>query len=285
MDFIVGILSIGAPLVVIVALIVILLMNGYVKAPPDKAYVISGVCKKPRMLIGRAGLKIPFFERLDKIDLGAIQIDVKTKSAVPTADFINVNVDSTVSVKIGSTEEDIKLALENFLNVSRDEIGMKVKDLLDGNVREIVGKMKLTEMVSDRKAFAAQVQENAVPDLKKVGLELVSVNVQNFQDDNSVIENLGIDNVEQIRKKAAIAKSDAQREIAIAEADNTKIANDAAAAAKVAMAEKNAEVAVRQSELKRKTDTEQAIADAAYDIQKFEQEKAVKVSQTNAEIA
>ena len=63
MDFIVGILSIGAPLVVIVALIVILLMNGYVKAPPDKAYVISGVCKKPRMLIGRAGLKIPFFER------------------------------------------------------------------------------------------------------------------------------------------------------------------------------------------------------------------------------
>jgi flotillin len=285
MDFIVGILSIGAPLVVIVALIAILLMNGYVKAPPDKAYVISGVCKKPRMLIGRAGLKIPFFERLDKIDLGAIQIDVKTKSAVPTADFINVNVDSTVSVKIGSTEEDIKLALENFLNVSRDEIGMKVKDLLEGNVREIVGKMKLTEMVSDRKAFAAQVQENAVPDLKKFGLELVSFNVQNFQDDNSVIENLGIDNVEQIRKKAAIAKSDAQREIAIAEADNTKIANDAAAAAKVAMAEKNAEVAVRQSELKRKTDTEQAIADAAYDIQKFEQEKAVKVSQTNAEIA
>ena len=51
------------------------------------------------------------------------------------------------------------------------------------------------------------------------------------------------------------------------------------------MAEKNAEVAVRQSELKRKTDTEQAIADAAYDIQKFEHEKAVKVSQTNAEIA
>ena len=285
MDFIASILSIGVPVVAVIGLGLVILLNGYVKAPPDKAYVISGVCKKPRMLIGRAGLKIPFFERLDKIDLGAIQIDVKTKSAVPTSDYINVNVDSTVTVKIGSRPQDVELALQNFLNVSRAEIGDKVKDLLEGNIREIVGQMPLTAMVSDRKAFAQKVQENAVPDLEKFGLELVSFNVQNFQDDNGVIENLGIDNVEQIRKKAAIAKSDAQREIAIAEAENTKKANDAAAEAKTAMAEKNAEVAIRQSELKKETDTQKAIADAAYDIQKFEQEKAVKVSQTNAEIA
>lgn len=285
MEFIGGILSVGVPVILVIGLGLVVLMNGYVKAPPDKAYVISGVCKKPRMLIGRAGLKIPFFERLDKIDLGAIQIDVKTKSAVPTADYINVNVDSTVTVKIGSRPEDVELALQNFLNVSRAEIGDKVKDLLEGNIREIVGQMLLTAMVSDRKAFAQKVQENAVPDLEKFGLELVSFNVQNFQDDNGVIENLGIDNVEQIRKKAAIAKSDAQREIAIAEAANVKKANDAKAEAETAMAQKNAEVAIKKSELKKQTDTQQAVADAAYDIQKFEQEKAVKVSQTNAEIA
>lgn len=285
MEFIGGILSVGVPVILVIGLGLVVLMNGYVKAPPDKAYVISGVCKKPRMLIGRAGLKIPFFERLDKIDLGAIQIDVKTKSAVPTSDYINVNVDSTVTVKIGSRPEDVELALQNFLNVSRAEIGDKVKDLLEGNIREIVGQMPLTAMVSDRKAFAQKVQENAVPDLEKFGLELVSFNVQNFQDDNGVIENLGIDNVEQIRKKAAIAKSDAQREIAIAEAANVKKANDAKAEAETAMAQKNAEVAIKKSELKKQTDTQQAVADAAYDIQKFEQEKAVKVSQTNAEIA
>lgn len=285
MEFIGGILSVVIPVILIIGLGLVVLMNGYVKAPPDKAYVISGVCKKPRMLIGRAGLKIPFFERLDKIDLGAIQIDVKTKSAVPTADYINVNVDSTVTVKIGSKPEDVELALQNFLNVSREEIGNKVKDLLEGNIREIVGQMPLTAMVSDRKAFAQKVQENAVPDLEKFGLELVSFNVQNFQDDNGVIENLGIDNVEQIRKKAAIAKSDAQREIAIAEAANVKKANDAKAEAETAMAQKNAEVAIKKSELKKQTDTQKAVADAAYEIQKNEQEKAIKVSQTNAEIA
>lgn len=271
--------------IILVALVLVVLKSAYMTAPPNKAYVISGLSKKPRMLVGKAGFKVPFFERVDKIDLGATQIDVRTKAPVPTADYINVNVDSTVSVKIGSTEDAIALALQNFLNEDKASIGNKVQDLLEGSVREIIGKMTLTAMVSDRESFNAQVQANAVPDLEKFGLELVSFNVQTFQDDNGVIENLGIDNVEQIRKKAAIAKSDAQREIAIAEAENTKKANDAAAEAKTAMAEKNAEVAIRQSELKKETDTQKAIADAAYSIQKNEQEKAIKVSQTNAEIA
>lgn len=66
-------------------------------------------------------------------------------------------------------------------------------------IDDIIEEMKLTEMVGDRKAFSEKVQENAVPDLARFGLELVSFNVQNFSDDNDVITNLGIDNVEQIR--------------------------------------------------------------------------------------
>ena len=63
----------------IVCIIALILMS-YVKAPPNMAYIISGVSKKPRVLIGKAGFKIPYFERIDKISLGAIKIDVKTKS-------------------------------------------------------------------------------------------------------------------------------------------------------------------------------------------------------------
>ena len=73
------------PVIVIAILLIAILASGYVKSPPDVAYIISGVHKNPRILIGKAGIKIPFFERLDKLSLGAIQIDVKTKSAVPTA--------------------------------------------------------------------------------------------------------------------------------------------------------------------------------------------------------
>ncbi|MBO7505518.1 SPFH domain-containing protein, partial [bacterium] len=255
------------------------------KAPPDIAYIISGLHKEPRILVGKAGIKVPFFERLDKLSLGAIQIDVKTGSAVPTAEYINVRVDSTVSVRVGQTPEMITLAAQNFLNVGRDVIAQKINDLLEGNIREIVGQMKLTEMVSDRKAFSEKVQENAVPDLARYGLELITFNVQNFIDDNDVIQNLGIDNVEQIRKTAAIAKSNARKEIAIAEAANAKEANDAQVQSQEDIAERQNALDLKKAALKTKADTEAAKAQAAGSIEDENQRKLRDVAATEADIA
>ena len=89
---------------------------GYCKAPPDKAYIISGLRK--RTLIGRAGFRIPFFERLDVVTLELIQVDVKTKQKVPNKDFINVNVDAVVNIKVSREEQMLALAAMNFLNAS-----------------------------------------------------------------------------------------------------------------------------------------------------------------------
>lgn len=265
--------------------VIILLASGYTKAPPDMAYIISGVRKKPRILIGQAGIKVPFFERLDKLSLGAIQIDVKTKTAVPTAEYINVRVDSTVAVRVGRSDEMIALAAQNFLNINRDTIATKINDLLEGNIREIVGQMRLTEMVSDRKAFSEKVQANVVPDLARFGLELVSFNVQNFSDEGGVIDNLGIDNVEQIRKGAAIAKSNAQREIAVAEAENDKAANDAKVKAATEIAKTQTEFAVEKAAMQERADTAQAKADAAKAIEAEHQRKEHEIAVANANLA
>ena len=281
-------LSVISPFIlpgILVIAVIIILASGYLKAPPDVAYVISGLRKKPRVLIGQAGIKIPFLERVDKLALGAIQIDVKTKSAVPTAEYINVKVDSTVSVRVSKEPAMMALAAQNFLNVNRETIAAKINDLLEGNIREIVGQMKLTEMVSDRKAFSEKVQENAVPDLAKFGLELVSFNVQNFSDEGGVIENLGIDNVEQIRKNAAIAKSDAQREIAIAEAENAKASNDAKVKAAEEIAKRNNDLAIKEAELKKDADTKRAEAEAAKAIEAENQRKAQEIATANANLA
>jgi flotillin len=145
--------------------------------------------------------------------------------------------------------------------------------------------MKLTEMVSDRKAFSEKVQSNVVPDLARFGLELVSFNVQNFFDENGVIENLGIDNVEQIRKNAAIAKSDAQREIAIAEAENAKASNDAKVKAAEEIAKRNNDLAIKQAELKQESDTKKAQADAAMAIEAENQRKLKEIALANANLA
>ena len=78
---------------------IIILASGYVKASPDTAFIISGLRKRPKVLIGKAGIKIPFFEKKDALNLQLIPIDVKTSSAVPTADYININVDAAVNVR------------------------------------------------------------------------------------------------------------------------------------------------------------------------------------------
>lgn len=273
------------PVIIIAVVLIAVLATGYVKSSPDVAYIISGPHKKPRILIGKSGIKIPFFEKLDKLSLGAIQIDVKTRTAVPTAEYINVKVDSTVSVQVGRTDEMIALAAQNFLNVKREVIAERVNDLLEGNIREIVGQMKLTEMVSDRKAFSEKVQQNVVPDLARFGLELVSFNVQNFSDEGGVIDNLGIDNVEQIRKNAAIAKSDAQREIAVAEAANAKKSNDAKVQAAEEIAVRNNEFEMKQAYLKKTADTAKAQANAAQAIEEEKQRQLKDVAATEADIA
>lgn len=264
--------------IVVVILLLILLCMGYVKAPPDMAFIISGIKKKSKVVIGKASIRIPFFERLDKLNLRLIPIDVKTSNAVPTADYININVDATVNVKISNQPDKLRLAAENFLNKNTEYIANVAREVLEGNVREIVGRMRLEEMVSDRQKFAELVKENAEPDLAAMGLDIISFNVQNFVDGNDVIENLGIDNIVKIKKAAAIARAESERDIKVAQAAADKDSNDAAVAAQTEIAKKQNELAIKKSELQMEADTKKAMADAAYEIQKEEQRKTIENS-------
>lgn len=269
----------------VLVLLILILVTGYVKASPDTAIIISGLRTNPKVLIGKAGIKIPFLERKDELNLQLIPIDVKTSNAVPTADYININVDATVNVKISDNEERLKLAAQNFLNKNAEYIGRVAREVLEGNVREIVGKMALEEMVSDRQKFALLVKENAEPDLAAMGLDIISFNVQNFVDGNGVIENLGVDNIVKIQKNAAISRAESEKEIAKAQASAKREANEAEVNAASEIAKKQNELAIRKAELKREADIKQAEADAAYRIQEEEQRKTVEVTTANANIA
>ena len=261
-----------------------LLAAGYLKAPPDTAYIISGLGKK-RILIGKAGWRMTFFTRLDKLSLGVMQVDVKTSEAVPTNEFINVTVDGVANIKISSDPELLKRAAEALLGKSRQEMVTLVTQVLEGNMREIVGSVGLKEMVQDRQGVAKKITENVVPDMEKLGIEVVNFNIQNFKDGAGTIENMGIDNVEQIRKNAQIAKANAQRDIAIATSQAQQEANAVKVEAEKMIAEQDAALAVQQAEMKVRADTKRAQADAAYSIQQEEQRKTIEIAKTNADIA
>ena len=257
---------------VVIVLLIVIVITGYKKAPPDTAFIISGLRKK--VIIGKASVKIPFLERLDKLSLKLIAIDVKTSNAVPTADYINIQVDAAVNIKISSEKEKLALAAENFLNQNTPYIAGIAREVLEGNMREIVGRMRLEEMVSDRQKFANLVKENAEPDLAAMGLDIVSFNVQNFADSNGVIDDLGIDNISQIKKEGAVAKAEADKQ-----------ANDARINAEREIAKKNNELALQKAELKKLEDTKRAEADAAYSIQQQEQRKTIEIATQEASIA
>ncbi|GHU95403.1 flotillin [Clostridia bacterium] len=293
------------PIAIPVLAVLIFLMSGYVKAPPDEAYVISGLSKKARRLIGKAGFRIPILERLDKLILSALQVDVRTSSPVPTKDFINVTVDCNVNVKVPTVsvsadlsdgkggihtvtylaEDLLARAQQNFLNRRSDYIAKVAKEVLEGNIREIVGQLDLREMVQDRQRFAELVKENAMPDLAELGLTIVSFNVQNFSDATQTIENLGIDNIERIRKDASIAKANAARDVSIAQSKADNEANDARVAAQLAIAQKDTDLAVRQADLQVVADTARAKGDAALAIEAENQRKLVEVARQDASIA
>lgn len=217
--------------------------------------------------------------------LKMISVDVKTEDSVPTNDYINVNIDSAVKVKVSSDPAKMKIAASNFLNKNEEYIRSSVVDVLQGNVREIIGQMKLEEIVQDRKKFADKVQENAAPDMAKMGLDIVSFNVQNVTDNGNVIENLGIDRVVSISKSAQISRAESERDIAVAKASAEKQANDARVEAETAIAEQNNALEIKKQELKKQSDIKKAEADAAYEIQEQEQRKTIEIATADANIA
>lgn len=275
-------------LAIIIAVAVILLIGlifmSYVKCPPDMVYLISGLKKEPRVIIGKATLRIPFFERVDKLTLELIQIDVKT-SRVPTSDFINVDVDAVANVRIPNNPELIQVAARHFLNQNPEYIARNVQQVLEGNMREIIGQMNLKDLVNNKQLFSTKIQENAKDDIKAIGLEIVNLNVQSCTDENNAINDLGIDNLSKIQKDAKIAKAEAERDVKVAEAQAAKEGNEAKAASEAEIAKQNKDLALKQYEYQIEQDKKKAEADTIYEIQKAERQKLINENTVLAEIA
>ena len=301
-------INIGIIVIVVLAIAILaILASGYVKASPNKAYIISGIKREPKVLIGRAGIKIPFLEKKDELILKQISIDIKTNGYIPTKDFIGVDIDAVAKVRV-LTQRDVTVnakgevvagadsnkrittemanaAMKNFLNMNEDQIRDALTDSLQGNMREIIGTQCLKELCNDRKTFGDEVQAKAQKDMNALGIWIESCNIQKIEDENNLITALGQDNMSQIQKDASVAKAQADRDVAIARAQAQKDANDAQVIAETEIAQKQTELAIKKAELKKESDIKKAEADAAYKIQEEEQRKTVEITTANANLA
>ena len=273
--------------IVLVALlfVIILFKFCYKTCPPNKAMVITGPTGSSTV-IGKAKLIIPIIQRVDYMSLENIQVDFTSRDEIPTKDAINVLVDAVANMAIDQDPDILKVASSKFLGYSTKDVQEIVTPILEGNIREIISQTTLKELIQgDKKEFAERVVQNVSPNLRDMGLKLTTFNIQNFKDKNGVIDNLGIENTEQIRKDAAIAAAKAKSEIAIAQAQADKEANDAQVIAETDMAAKKNELAIKKAELKKQSDIEIAKAEAAKGIEAEAQRREQEIATANANLA
>ena len=258
----------------------------YRKVPPNQAMIVTGGPGGSKTVVGKGCFVIPILQRADFLSLENIQSDFTSRDEIPTKDAINVLVDAVANVSISKEPELMKIAASKFVGYKPDKIREIITPVLEGNIREIISQTTLKELIQgDKKMFAEKVIDNVTPNLRDMGLELTTFNIQNFKDRNGVINNLGLENTVQISKDAAISKANAEKEIAVAQAEAAQTANEAKVKADTEIAKKQNELAIQKAELKKASDTKKAEADAAYKIQEEEQRKSIEIAEANANLA
>ena len=280
----------------------------YKKAPPTQAIVVTGFgLSRPKVVCGRGVFVLPIVQRADRLNMRLLKIDVKTpETGVKTKEGVSLWLDSVVTVQVYSenstvSDEEVRnagyddirkyinsrqqAAISNFLGMDEAHINEKINDVLQGNLREIVSEMTVDQILTNRKQMAVSVVENARPDLAKMGLEVVTFNVQDVKDavdamghNHGVIEAIGVEQEELVKKRASIAKAEAERDVSCAKAAAAMAANEKEIEAQTAME-------LAKSKLKAEADKAAADANAAGMIQTNLRAKEVKESEADAEIA
>ena len=274
----------GIALFALVA-VIILIKSCWKIAGTNEVMIITGL-GKTKFVTGGGKFVIPLLQKTAKMTLENIQVDFMSRNEIPTKDAIHLQVDAVANMSISKDPKRMELAASKFAGYSIRQIQDTVIRVLEGNIREIISQTNFEDLIrGDKKAFSELVMDNVTPNLADLGIDLTTFNIQNFSDKNGVIQDLGIENIQKIKKEAQIAAAQAQAEVKIAEAKADQDANAARVAADIEIARANNEAAVEKARLKKQADTEKAIADAAKEIEAENQRRTIEIATADANLA
>ena len=285
MEFLIPILTtVGLALAAIIVFVIIFKCFWKV-AGTNEVLIVSGL-GKVKTRTGGGIFVLPILQKTQKMTLENIQVDFTSRQEIPTKDAIHVLVDAVANMSISIDPERQAIAASKFAGYTTSQIRDIVIPVLEGNIREIISQTMFEDLIrGDKKVFAERIQENVTPNLADMGIDLTTFNIQNFSDKNGVIRDLGIENIEKIKKEASIAAANAKAEVAVAQAKADKAANDAKVEAATEIAEKQTQFAIKKAQMQEQADTAQAKADAAKQIEAENQRKAREIAEAEANLA
>ncbi len=239
-----GAVILGAAVVALLAGLALLFVKRYVRCPANKILVISGRVAgegAARCISGGGTFVWPVVQEYEFLSLDPVRIDVKLPDAL-SLENIRISVPSVFTVAIGIDEVIRQNAAIRLLTLTHEQIESTARDIIIGQLRAVIATMNIDQINRDREAFLQRVQHQLEPELMKVGLTLLNVNIQDLRDESGYLEALGKQAAAQAIQKARgdVAEQEKQGAIRVAEAEREQSVS-------VAEAQKERDIGLQQA--------------------------------------
>src|SRR5258707_4544717 len=249
------------------------------KVGPNQALIVYGaVPGGTKVITGGSKFVVPLYQRAQEFSLELMSFDVAPAQDLYTSQGVAVNVEAVTQIKVRSDEESVKTAAEQFLSKSQQERESLIRLVMEGHLGGIVGQLTVEDLVKDPENVGSKMLKTVTPDMEKMGLEVISFTIKDVRDKNEYITNMGRPQIAEIKKQADIATAMAQRDTQIQQANASREASVAKAAADQVRVKAETESLALQAESQRnlslkkaafdaEVKKQQATADKTYDIQ------------------
>jgi flotillin len=246
--------------------------------PEDDARIFFDENGRSLKIVRGGGIRFKMFQTCTPVDLNSFQIKLTTPK-VYTSQGVPVIADAVTSVKISDSLIGIANYAEQFLGKKQGEIEEEVSKVLGTNLRAILSKMTVEEINNDRESFNHQVQDIAQQELDNMGFKITSFGLDDLRDadeENGYLDNLGRPRIAEIRKKADMAESDAEKETRMYKARNDQEAQDEENMRLSAIAESRKEKDIKAAQIKEETERARAKSEQSYELEKARLAQQVK---------
>ena len=278
-----------------------LFLTCYKRCPSNRIMVIFGSGGQGQSAIcvhGGARLIKPIIQDYAFLSLEPMQIEIPLRGAL-SIENIRVNVPSIFTVAIGTTPEMMQNAAIRLLGLPKSDIAKQAEDIIFGQLRQVIASMQIEEINRDRDTFLNSIQVSLDPELRKIGLILINVNITDITDESGYIEAIGRKAASEAIQKARgdvadnekmgeirVAEAEQQKAIQVANANKTKMIGTREAereqVVRVGELERDQQVSLANLEKERTIGEQSAQFERESQVKEAEREMRVRLAEANA---
>jgi len=289
-------LIVGVGVAVVVLLLVGLWLYNYRKVGPNQVLVISGrtsTVAEPdggrrqvgyRLQVGGGTFVRPFVETVDTLPIEVFSISLRCPEVL-TAQGVMISAEAYGQVKVATDETLLHRAVENFLSKGSGGITATAQEVLEGHMRAALGMLSVEDIYTERDAFARRVRDAAADDFRRLGLELLAFSLKDISDSQGYLSSLGARRIAEVKRDAALAQAEADRDAVIHAASYRKEGDVARLAAEAELAKATRDFEVQRAEFQASVNVRRAQADIAYELEKAKLAEELKRQEYGVRLA